>query len=95
MFGTYARNVIAGQGRYPKSSDGCCHKTVTTRCPDCSYKDPGESEATLPLDHAEKRLERLERALLRLCDGADKRLRIGEPTGWWSTEIRKILAENS
>lgn len=52
-------------------------------------------QAPLPLTPAEKRLAGLERALLRLCDGADKRLRNGEPSGWWQTEIRKILQENS
>lgn len=64
-------------------------------------KNSGVSEAflsgvapTSPTS-AEKRLERLERALLRLCNGADKRLRNGEPSGWWPTEIRKILEEST
>lgn len=41
-----------------------------------------------PLTAAEKRLARLERALLNLS-------RNGDPSGWWQTEIRKILQENS
>ena len=34
-------------GGYPKGADGCCHKTFTTRCPDCTYNVKHEVVLTL------------------------------------------------
>lgn len=34
-------------GGYPKQADGCCHKTVIDRCPECPYHEKFEVVKTL------------------------------------------------
>lgn len=92
----YLRDVIrAAQERSSEdlSSDGCCHKTVLERCPECPHKEFSEQPIHGPLTSAEKRLARLERAL-----AAWKRNELNRNKGqktWVSQEIDGILRENS
>jgi len=52
-----------------------------------------EEEATYPSTDAEKRLERLKTALLKLCDALDRDSR--PAGGVWAGDIRKIIEENT
>lgn len=72
---------------YTKMSDGCCHKTVLTRCEGCPYPSPAPDSIV--------GLEALKNALLDACDMVEADGPHGEVPSLRTRLIRRLIVENT